>query len=165
MDISLILLTVLVITALFTAFKRGRWPLIREGLGKSAGTLRMMWWRVLLGIILAGFVQMLIPRTLIAEWIGPASGLTGILIGTFAGMIMTGGAFVVMPVIASVYTAGAAAGPIIALITAANLTRVQGLFVVEIPFFGTRIALSRYLISLCMPPLVGLAGSLLFRLF
>ena len=70
-----------------------------------------------------------------------------------------------MPVIASVYAAGAAAGPIIALITAANLVRIQGLLIMEIPFFGARIALSRYILCLLMPPLVGLAGSALFRFF
>lgn len=67
--------------------------------------------------------------------------------------------------IASIYTAGAAEGPIIALLTAANLSRIQALFVIEIPFFGTRIALSRYIICLFMPPLIGIVGSALFRLF
>ncbi len=165
MDISLIILAALVVTAVFTAFLKGGWPLIIEGFRKSYETLLTMWWRVLLGILLGGFIQVLIPRTLVAEWIGPASGLIGILIGSFVGMIITGGAFVVIPVIASIYTAGASAGPIIALITAANLIRIQGVFVWEIPFFGTRIALTRYVICLFIPPLVGLAGSALFRLF
>lgn len=165
MDISLIILAALVVTALLTTFLKGGWPLVIDGFRKSYGTLLSMWWRVLLGILLGGFIQILIPRTLVAEWIGPASGVIGILIGSVAGMFITGGAFVIMPVIASIYTAGAAAGPIIALITAANLIRVQGLFVMEIPFFGTRIALSRYFICLFIPPLVGLAGSALIRWF
>ena len=165
MDTSLTILAALVAAAFLAAFFRGGWPLIIDGLKKSYGTLKFMWWRVLLGLLLAGFIQVLIPRTLIAEWIGPASGLIGILIGSLAGMIVTGGAYVVMPIIASIYTAGAAVGPIIALITAANLIRVQGLFVMEIPFFGTRVALSRYILCLFVPPLVGLLGSALFRLF
>ena len=165
MDSSLIILAVLVVAALIATLLKGGWALVMDGLRKSYGTLLSMWWRVLLGILLGGFIQVLIPRSLVAEWIGPASGLTGILIGSVAGMVITGGAFVVMPIIASIYTAGAAAGPIIALITAANLIRVQGLFVMEIPFFGARIALSRYVICLFVPPIVGLAGGALFRLF
>jgi len=164
MDISLIILAILVLAAIIATLKKGGWPLVVEGLRKSYGTMASMWWRVLLGVILGGFIQVLIPRSLVAEWIGPASGLTGILIGSATGMVITGGAFVVMPIIASIYTAGAAAGPIIALITAANLVRVQGLFVMEIPFFGARIALSRYLICIFIPPLVGLTGGALFRL-
>ena len=164
MDISLIILVVLVLAALIATLFKGGWPLVMEGLRKSYGTLASMWWRVLIGILLGGFIQGLIPRAVVAEWIGPASGLTGILIGSVAGMVITGGAFVVMPIIASIYTAGAAAGPIIALITAANLVRVQGLFVMEIPFFGARIAISRYIICLFVPPLVGMVGGVIFRL-
>jgi uncharacterized membrane protein YraQ (UPF0718 family) len=164
MDLSLIILVAFVLAAMFAAFLKGGWVLIIDGLRKSYETLRTMWWRVLLGILLGGFIQVLIPKTLVAEWIGPASGITGILIGSFAGMIITGGAFVVIPVIASIYTAGASAGPIIALITAANLVRIQGIFIWEIPFFGTRIALTRYVICLFIPPIVGLTGGTLFRL-
>ncbi len=165
MDISLIILPALVGTALFVAFLRGRWPLVIDGLRKSCRLLLSMWWRMVLGILLAGFIQVLLPKTLIADWIGPSSGLIGILIGSLTGMVLTGGPFVIFPIIASIYTAGAAEGPIIALLTAANLSRIQALFVIEIPFFGTRIALSRYLICLFMPPLVGIVGSALFRLF
>ena len=118
-----------------------------------------------MGIVLAGFIQVLLPKTLIADWIGPSSGLIGILIGSLTGMVLMGGPYVIFPIIASIYTAGAAEGPIIALLTAANLSRIQGLFVLEIPFFGTRIALSRYLICLFMSPLIGIVGSALFRLF
>lgn len=164
MDISLIILAALVLASLIATLSKGGWPLVMDALRKSYGTLASMWWRVLLGILLGGFIQVLIPRAVVAEWIGPASGLTGILIGSVVGMVITGGAFVVMPIIASIYTAGAAAGPIIALITAANLIRVQGLFVMEIPFFRARIALSRYIICLFIPPLVGLVGGALFRL-
>jgi uncharacterized membrane protein YraQ (UPF0718 family) len=165
MDISFIILALLVVTVMVAAFLKGGWPLIIEGFRKSYEILLSMWWRVLLGILLGGFIQVLIPRTLVAEWIGPASGLIGILIGSFVGMIITGGAFVIIPVIASIYSAGASAGPIIALITAANLVRIQGIFIWEIPFFGTRIALTRFFLCLFFPPIVGLVGGALFRLF
>jgi uncharacterized membrane protein YraQ (UPF0718 family) len=118
-----------------------------------------------MGIVLAGFVQVLIPKEVIALWLGPASGMTGIIIGSFSGMILTGGAYVVIPIIGSIYDAGAGAGPIIALLTAANLTRIQGLVATEIPIFGVRLSVIRYLLSLLAPPLVGIAGSILFNCF
>ncbi len=118
-----------------------------------------------MGIILAGFVQVLIPKETIANWLGPASGIIGILIGSFAGMILTGGAFVVIPLISSIYEAGAGAGPIIALLTAANLTRIQGLIAIEIPIFGLRIAIARYILCLFVPPIVGFSGNILFGFF
>jgi uncharacterized membrane protein YraQ (UPF0718 family) len=95
---------------------------------------------------------------------GPTSGMIGILAGSFAGMILTGGAFVVIPIIGSIYAAGAGAGPIIALLTAANLTRIQGLIAIEIPIFGMRISMTRYVICLLVPPVIGFLGSVVFRL-
>ena len=165
MDISMIFLIALVGAAIILSLFRGGLPMVIDGLSKGWKTLQTMWWRVLAGILLAGFIQVLLPKALIAEWIGPASGFTGIFIGTFVGMILTGGAFVIIPVIASIYVAGAAEGPIIALLAAANMTRIQGLFVMEIPFFGTRIALTRFVVCLFLPPLVGIVGSGLFKLF
>ena len=62
--------------------------MVMKGLGKGGKTLQSMWWRVLAGILLAGFIQNLLPKALIAEWIGPVSGMAGIFIGAFVGMIM-----------------------------------------------------------------------------
>jgi uncharacterized membrane protein YraQ (UPF0718 family) len=165
MDISLAILILLVAATLLAVFKQGSWALVVEGLHRSRVILFSMWWKVLLGIILAGFVQILIPKETIANWMGPASGVIGVLTGSLAGMILTGGAFVVIPIIGSIYAAGAGAGPIIALLTAANLTRIQGLITIEIPIFGIRISMTRYLICLFVPPVIGFLGSAVFRLF
>jgi uncharacterized membrane protein YraQ (UPF0718 family) len=164
MDISLAILILLVAATLLAVFKQGKWALVAEGLHRSRIILFSMWWKVLLGIILAGFVQILIPKETIAEWMGPASGMIGIFAGSFAGMILTGGAFVVIPIIGSIYAAGAGAGPIIALLTAANLTRIQGLIAIEMPIFGIRLSMTRYVICLLVPPVIGFLGSVVFRL-
>lgn len=161
----MVFLLVLLLAAFIISLLRGGFEMVAAGLIKAWKTFQSMWWRVLAGIVLAGFIQTLLPKAVISEWIGPASGFAGILIGSFLGMILTGGPFVTIPVIASIYGAGAAEGPIIALLAAANLTRLQGLFVMEIPFFGNRVALTRYVICLLFPPLVGVMGSGLYKLF
>ena len=69
-----------------------------------------------------------------------------------------------MPIIASIYGAGAGPAPIIALLTSGNLIRLQGLIVMQIPFFGARIALVRYAVCIFIPPLVGLAGGAIYQL-
>jgi uncharacterized membrane protein YraQ (UPF0718 family) len=164
MDISIIILCILVIVAFIFAFQRGGWKLPIAGLKQAGSIFLSVWWRLLLGIILGGLIQVLIPKSLIADWLGPSSGFTGILIGSFVGIVVTGGAYVIIPIIASIYAAGAGAGPIIALLTAANLVRLHGLFVLQIPFFGFRIAITRYVICLLIPPIVGLAGNEIFKL-
>ena len=40
---------------------------------------------LIFAFIVAGYVQVLIPKELLSKWVGAESGLRGILIGTFAG--------------------------------------------------------------------------------
>ena len=101
MDFSMVFLLVLLVAAFIVSLIRGGFQMAAEGLKKGWKTFQSMWWRVLAGIVLAGFIQILLPKAMISEWIGPASGFTGVFIGTFIGMILTGGAFVTIPVIAS----------------------------------------------------------------
>ena len=164
MDITLLVLVALVLIAVTAAFWKGRWQLLISGFKQAGLTLRLIWARLLLGIMLGGLIRALVPGTLIAEWLGPASGLKGILIGSYAGIIISGGPYITLPIVASIYTAGAGVGPTIALLTSVNLLGLQPLFAWQIPFLGTKIALTRYAICLLIPPLVGLAGDAIYQL-
>ena len=163
MDTALFIIIVLLIIAFAATFWKGRWPLILTGLRQTGRTLRSMWFRILLGMMLGGFLQVLVPSASIAEWLGPASGLKGILIGSYIGFFISGGPYVIMPVIASIYGAGAGAGPTIALMTG-GLLSVQGLITFYVPMLGVRLSLANYIICLFVPPLVGLAGGAVFHL-
>ena len=163
MDVALLILVALVFMAMVIAFWKGRWQLLISGFKQTGRTFKSMWLRLLLGITFGGLIQVLIPTTLLMEWLGPASGLKGILIGSYVGLIMVGGPYVQLPIIASLYQAGAGVGPVIALLTAGNLISLQWLLAWHIPFFGIRIALARYIVCLVVPPLVGLAGDAVFQ--
>jgi uncharacterized membrane protein YraQ (UPF0718 family) len=164
MDVSLIILLALVSGAFGFALWRGGQKLAVSGFQQAGKTFLSMWWRFALGILLGGFIRVLIPGALIAEWLGPTSGLRGILIGSYTALLMTSGPYVYIPIIASVYEAGAGAGPVIALLTASPLIRLHTLLILEIPFFGTRIPLTKFAICLIIPPLVSLAGNALLQL-
>lgn len=163
MDLALLILLVLLFIAIVTALWRGGWQLLFSGLRQTGSTLKSMWLRVLLGMTLGGLIQVLIPSAVIAEWLGPASGLKGILIGSYVGIIMGGGPYVTLPIIASIFKAGAGAGPVIALLTGGILS-VQGLITWQIPLLGAKIAFTRYIVCLFVPPLVGLAGGAVYQL-
>lgn len=163
MDIALLILLVLLTISLVAAYWKGRWPLILAGLTQTGHTLRSMWLRILLGMALGGFIQVVVPSASIAHWLGPASGLKGILIGSYIGLFVSGGPYVIMPVIASIYAAGAGAGPTIALMTG-GLLGIQGLFTFYIPILGVRLSLANYIVALFVPPLVGLTGGAVFHL-
>jgi uncharacterized membrane protein YraQ (UPF0718 family) len=164
MDSALIILLALVAAATVGTLLRGGRRLLLEGLKQAALTLKSMWPRLILGFSLGGMIQVLIPSDLIAEWLGPTSGLRGILIASYAGIIMTGGPYVSLPIVASIYAAGAGPGPVIALLASMNLLSLPGLLTWAIPFMGARIALTRYGLGLFLPPLIGLAGAGVFGL-
>jgi uncharacterized membrane protein YraQ (UPF0718 family) len=81
--------------------------------------------RLLLGFLLVGLIQVLIPRELVLKWLGAGSGLKGIFIGLYLGIFATGGPYVWMPVAASIYKSGADIGPVISMITARGILGFQ----------------------------------------
>ena len=164
LDKTLLLLGALALIAVITALSVGGWQLTFDGLKQAGQLVNTVWVRLLLGFTLGGLVRVLIPSALIAKWLGHTSGLKGILIGSYIGVIMPGGPYVSLPVIASIYSAGAGVGPVIALLTGRALLGIQMLVVWQIPFLGMEIPLARYIACLLIPPLVGLGGAAVFRM-
>ena len=72
--------------------------------------------------------------------------------------------FVTLPVIASIYAAGAGPGPVIALLASMNLLSLPGLLTWAIPFLGAKMALTRYVVCFFIPPIIGLAGAAVYQL-
>ena len=79
------------------------------------------------------------------------------------GAILPGGPYVFLPLIASIYKAGAGVGPVIAFLTGRALLGIHILVVWQIPFLGMEIPLARYIVCLFIPPIVGLVGATIFR--
>jgi len=163
LDKTLLFLGALVLLAVILALRTGGWELTLDGLERAGQLFQTVWLRLLLGFTLGGLVRLLIPSELIARWLGHSSGLRGIFVGSYIGIIMPGGPYVTLPIIASIYSAGAGVGPVIALLTGRALLGIQMLVVWQIPFLGVGIPVARYLACLFVPPLVGLAGAAVFR--
>ncbi len=164
LDRTLLLLASLVLLALIVAVTTGGWETASSGFSRAGHLFSTVWVRLLLGFTLGGLVRVLIPSAVITKWLGHASGFRGILIGSYIGIIMPGGPYVTLPVIASIYSAGAGVGPVIALLTGRSLLGIQMLVVWQIPFLGVELPLARYIACLLVPPLVGLAGAAVFRI-
>lgn len=164
MDLSLAILIGMVIVAMGLALWRGGWRQILAGFKEAGITLKSVWFRLILGFTLGGLIQVLIPGELVAEWLGPTSGFKGIMIASYAGIIMTGGPYVSLPIVASIYAAGAGPGPVIALLASMNLLSLPGLLTWAIPFLRVKIALTRYIVCLFLPPLIGFVGAGVFEL-
>ncbi len=67
-----------------------------------------------LSFIVAGMAQVLIPRDIMAKWVGPESGFKGIMMGSLAGAISPGGPYVNFPIVAGFLKAGAGVATMVA---------------------------------------------------
>lgn len=112
-------------------------------------------------LIVAGMVQILIPRELLSKWIGTESGFRGIMIGAIAGGLSPGGPFVCLPIAAGLLKSGAAIGPMVAYLTGWSLWGVSRL-PMEFGILGWKFTLIRISSTLIFPPLAGLVAQFFF---
>lgn len=117
--------------------------------------------RVFFAFIVAGMIQVLLPRAFILKWVGSGSGMKGILVGTIAGALTPGGPFTHFPIIASFYKAGADIAPMVAYLTAWSVLGVHRIIIWEIPLLGNRVTFIRILASIFFPPISGLLAKLI----
>ena len=118
-----------------------------------------------LGMVLGGMVQVLLPRELVAAYAGEDSGLTGLIIATLAGSITPGGPYIAFPLVASLWKAGTAVGPLMAYLSAWALLGVNRMLIFEIPILGARFVLVRVLIVGAVPILAGFIAGWIYRRF
>lgn len=163
MDPSLLILVVLVVVAAGIGFARDTGLPLR-GLEASGRLLRGVWVELLLGFILAGLLEVLIPPPALSRWLGAERLGQGLLAGWAAGLIIPGGPYLLFPVAANLFRNGAAPGPLIALLTAKTLVSPIRMLTYEAPLLGWPLTLARILPALALPPILGLVGQWLFHL-
>ncbi|MDX1600833.1 MAG: permease [Anaerolineales bacterium] len=112
--------------------------------------------------VIIGFADVLLPRELIASWLGGGTGIRGVMIGTAVGAVTPGGPFVSFPLAATLYQAGAGIGPMVAFIVSWGLLSVSRL-PMELAIVGPRLTFARMASSLILPPIAGVIAMLLFE--
>ena len=112
------------------------------------------------GCMIGVFSTMLIPREVVARWVGAESGLMGLLIATAAGVIMPGGPVTIYPVAGAFLAVGADVGAALAFVTSWTLLGYARALVWELPFFGPDFVLWRMAVAPLFPLFVGFVGRL-----
>lgn len=163
MDLTLLILAIVAALLLLFAFWRAR-DLPLSGLAAAGRTL----WRnlpiLLLGFVIAGLVQVLVPRELISRWLGTQSGVKGVLFACLAGGLVPGSPYAVFPLVASLYQSGASLGTVVGFVSAWSLWSVSRL-PVEMALIDPKAALARYAITFVVPPVAGLLANAARALF
>lgn len=110
------------------------------------------------GVLVAGFLQGLLPRDAITRRMGAESGLAGLALATLAGIATPGGPMASFPLVLVLAAAGADRGTLVAYITAWSLLGFQRTLVWELPILGADFAALRVLACLPLPMLAGLVA-------
>ncbi len=71
---------------------------------------------VLAAILLASAIQILVPKELIQEYLGPESGLKGVLTGGLLAGLMQGGPYAVYPIIKGLQEEGVGLSVVVAML-------------------------------------------------
>ena len=121
---------------------RGR-LLLHDGLRTGVIEFLHLLPRIGIGVVGSGYIAEVLPKALIAPWLGPESGLTGVL--------TPGGPVVGFAVGAAALKGGAGAPQVIAYSTAWALYAVHRLVLYEVPMMPPRIVWLRAFVCLPLP--------------
>ena len=119
--------------------------------------------KVLAGCLIGAFVTLLLPREMVARWVGHESGFTGLLIAAFFGFLLPGGPITIYPVAGAFLVMGADAGAVVAFIVSWTLIGYTRALVWELPFFGSDFVIWRIVEALPLPIIAGLLARIAVR--
>jgi len=116
---------------------------------------------LIFAFIVAGMVQVILPRELLSKWVGVESGMRGIIVGTIAGGLSPGGPYVSLPIVAGLLRSGACIGTMVAFLTGWSLWAV-GRLPMEVGILGWKFTAIRLASTFFFPPIAGLIAQTLF---
>jgi uncharacterized membrane protein YraQ (UPF0718 family) len=143
------------------AWWQGGSQLALAGLTQGAKTLLSVVPLLVAAFLIAGLIQALVTQEVITRWLGAESGWWGIALACLGGALMPGGPYVYYPIAAALLMAGASLGVLVAFVTAKNLWTVSRL-PMEFALLGPHLTVTRFLVTLILPPLLGVLAELLF---
>ena len=160
MVLPAIIMAVLAIALLLIAYFRGKGEHIlgiKSALDMTIQILPLL----IFAFIVAGMIQVLVPKELVSKWVGVESGMRGIIIGTVAGGLSPGGPYVSLPIVAGLLRAGAGVGTMVAFLTGWSLWAVSRL-PMDVGILGWKFTLIRIGVTFFFPPVAGLIAQSLF---
>ncbi len=161
MMITTVVMAALSAVALVLAYQKGRHI---EGLVNAKNLILQVLPLLVFAFLLAGMVQVLIPKALISKWLGQEAGFKGILIGSATGAFLPGGPFITLPIVMGFVKIGTSIPVAVAMITGWALFSIAR-FPMEVGILGPRLAVVRLASVIVLAPLAGLIASFIVRVF
>ena len=110
---------------------------------------------LVLSFVIAGLMQVLIPREQLTRWLGTEAGFRGILAGCAVGALLPGPPYALYPMIISLVNGGASVGAAVGMMTGKVLWNVHYL-PPALATLGPRITALQFASNILFPPLAGL---------
>ena len=158
------LLWLMALIALGLCLKRSTAMAMRAGRDGGRSLLRVLP-MFCVALPMAAFLAELVPGDIAVGWLGPESGLQGIVIASVAGGLIPGGPFVSFPLVLTFTKAGAGVPQMAALVTGWAIYGFHRVIAWEVPVLGWRFVAIRMLAGLVLPILTGLGVSWLLPWF
>ncbi len=164
MRLAAVVMAALVVTLAALTYARGGNRLVLEGLHASGRSMLSLLPILLVVFVLTGFVEVLLPRELVARWLSDEAGPRGLAVALVAGALTPGGGPVGLPLAAALLRAGAGVGVLVTYLTSMSLlsfVRVP----MELGIYGARLTALRMASSLVLPLIAGGLAQLLSTVF
>ena len=127
------------------------------------GFLALLSPKILCGFFIAASVPILVPREVLTRWIGQESGYRGLAVASIAGGLVPGGPMMIFPLAAGFRAAGATIPTLITFVTAWSLYGINRTVIWEMSFLHIDFVLTRVLICLPIPFVLGWFASKVLR--
>lgn len=133
----------------------------KEGVKDGLRTFKGLFTLIFAAVLLASAIRVLLPTSLVQSYLGPQSGLSGVVIGGLLGGIMQGGPYAVYPIIKGLQQSGVSIAVVIAMMIGYGAIG-GGRIVYGLAFFSAKIITLRVLIGIGLTILGSVILSLLF---
>lgn len=154
MKFSVLFLAMLLFGLVLYAWTRGP-DVFASAWTNSGGQLLRFAPIIVIAVVLAGFIETVVPRSFVQNWLSDSAGWRGIVLAWFAGIVTPIAGVFGMPLVAALYKAGAGLPVIMTYLTSlATLSLIK--VPVEVGFYGWKLTLLRFAVSLVLPLVAGL---------
>jgi uncharacterized membrane protein YraQ (UPF0718 family) len=155
MDVANVVIWLIALSMGAMALRRSG-KLFIEGVAGTLEYVVTMGPRMVLALLVSGFLSAVVPTDLVADWLGDEAGMKGVLIGSAVGGLMPGGPLICFPIVFVLFEGGAGIPSLIAFLTAWSVFAFHRIIGYEIPLMGVRFAMIRIFASAILPPLAGI---------
>ena len=112
--------------------------------------------RMLCALVAAGFIATLIPKELIAGFLGPDAGLIALPVAAATGLLVPAGPVIAFAIAAVFAKAGASSAALMTFITSWSIFAAHRILIYELPLVGASFFRLRIASAVVVPFLAGL---------